>query len=142
MADKTFPTKAVHAGEERDKHFGASSVPIYPASLYAFTDADEGIAIHNYEKPGYFYGRLGNPTQEALEKATAELESGEAALAFASGMAAISAAILTFAKHGDHIVAPRSMYSTTTNLLVYLETHFGITTTFIDATDAENYQRA
>jgi methionine-gamma-lyase len=142
MADKTFRTKAVHAGHERDKHFGASSVPIYPASLYAFPDADAGIAIHNYEKPGYFYGRLGNPTQEALEQAMAELESGEAALAFASGMAAISAAILTFAKQGDHIVAPRSMYATTTNLLGYLASNFGIATTFVDATDAENYRRA
>lgn len=142
MAEKTFQTRAVHAGEDREQHHGAISVPIYTASLFAFTDADEGIAIHNYEKPGYFYSRLGNPTQEALEKAVADLESGEDALAFASGMAAISAAILTFAKQGDHVVAPQSMYSTTTNLLGYLEKNFGITATFVDATDAENYQKA
>ena len=142
MVEKTFQTRAVHAGEERGRHHGAASVPIYNASLFAFNDADEGIAIHNYEKPGYFYSRLGNPTQEALENAMAELESGEDALAFASGMAAISAAILAFAKHGDHIVAPQSMYSTTTNLLGYLETNFGIQTTFVDATDAENYRKA
>ena len=142
MAEKSFQTQAVHAGEEHDRHHGAVSVPIYNSSLFAFTDADEGIAIHNYEKPGYFYSRLGNPTQEALEKAMAELESGEDALAFASGMAAISAAILTFARQGDHVVAPQSMYSTTTNLLGYLETNFGIQSTFVDATDAENYQKA
>src|SRR5688500_18646827 len=116
MKHKAFTTAAVHAGEDRTENFGAVSVPIYPASIFSFSDADEGIAIHNFEKPGYFYGRLGNPTQEALERAVAELESGEDALAFASGMAAISAAVLTFAKRGDHIVAPRSMYSTAANL--------------------------
>ena len=140
MGSKNFDTAAVHAGEDRRKHYGASSVPIYTASLFAFTDADEGVAVHNYAKPGYFYSRLGNPTQEALEKAVAELEGGESCLAFASGMAAISAAILTFAQKGDHVVAPRSMYSTTTNLLAYLGENFGIETTFIDATNADAYR--
>src|SRR5688572_14043173 len=117
MANDNFHTTAVHAGEDLEKHYGAVSVPIYSTSLFAFQDADDGIAIHNYAKPGFFYSRLGNPTQEALEKTVAELEGGEDGLAFASGMAAISAAILTFVQKGDHIVAPRSMYSTTTNLL-------------------------
>ena len=142
MANDNFHTTAVHAGEDREKHYGAVSVPIYSASLFAFQDADEGIAIHNYDKPGYFYSRLGNPTQDALEKAVAELEGGEDSLAFASGMAAISAAILTFVKNGDHVVAPRSMYSTTTNLLAYLASNFGIETTFVDATDADTYRAA
>ena len=142
MNDKPFTTLAVHAGEDRTKNHGAVSVPIYSASVFAFSDADEGIAIHNYEKPGYFYGRLGNPTQEALESVMAELESGEDALAFASGMAAISAAVLTFANKGDHIVAPESMYSTATNLFRYLSESFGIDTSFIDATDANNYRSA
>ncbi len=139
MAEHSFFTQTVHAGEDRDTHFGALSVPIYPASVFALPDADNGIAIHNYEKPGYFYGRLGNPTQTALEKAMAELEHGEAALALASGMAAISAAVLTVVNSGDHIVAPESMYSTTTNFLRHIEEKFGITTTFVDATDAESY---
>ena len=142
MANDNFHTTAVHAGEDREKHFGAVSVPIYSASLFAFQDADEGIAIHNYAKPGYFYSRLGNPTQDALEKAVAELEGGEDSLSFASGMAAISAAILTFVKTGDHVVAPRSMYSTTTNLLGYLADNFGIETSFVDATDASTYRAA
>ena len=60
-------TKAVHAGDDHEQHFGALSVPIYPASVFAFSDADEASAIHNEEKPGYYYGRLGNPTQTALE---------------------------------------------------------------------------
>ena len=142
MKNKSFATAAVHAGEDRSRDHGAVSVPIYSASVFAFSDADTGIAIHNYEKPGYFYGRLGNPTQEALERAVAELESGEDALAFASGMAAISAAVFTFARSGDHIVAPRSMYSTAANLFQYLATSFGIQTTFVDATEAASYSEA
>ncbi len=133
---------AVHAGDDREANFGALSVPIYPASVFAFSDADDGIAIHNYEKDGYFYGRLGNPTQTALERAMAELENGEAALALASGMAAISAAVLTIVDSGDHIVAPESMYSTTTNFLRHIGEKFGIETTFVDATDAEAYAAA
>ncbi len=142
MNENSFFTLAVHAGEDLAANHGAFSVPIYPASVFAFTDADEGIAIHNYEKPGYFYGRFGNPTQGSLEKAMAALEGGEDALAFASGMAAISASIFTFAKQGDHIVAPKSMYSTAINLFHYLQTAFGVETTFVEATDALNYRAA
>jgi methionine-gamma-lyase len=141
MTNKPFNTSAVHAGEDRTQHFGSVSTPIYSASVFAFSDADDGIAIHNFEKPGYFYGRLGNPTQDVLDQVIAELEGGEDGLAFASGMAAISAAVLTFAKQGDHIVAPESMYSTATNLFHYLA-DFGITASFIDATDANNYRSA
>lgn len=142
MADKTFNTLAVHAGVNATEHFGAVSTPIYPASVFAFEDADEGAAIHNEVKPGYYYGRLGNPTTEALERTVAELENGEAALAFSSGMAAISASILTFVKPGDQIVAPRSMYATTTKLFAFLEERFDITTTFVDALNPENYAAA
>ncbi len=142
MHDDSIFTKAVHAGEDLDNNFGAVSVPIYNASTFAFSDADEGAVIHNYEKEGYFYGRLGNPTQTALENAMRELEQGEAALAFASGMAAISGAILTCLKSGDHVVAPESHYSTTGSFLTYMEENFGVSTTFVDATRAENYRAA
>jgi methionine-gamma-lyase len=142
MTEKSFFTKAVHAGENRAENHGAVSVPIYTASVFAFADADEGAAIHNYQKEGYFYGRLGNPTQTALEKAIAELEAGADALAFASGMAAVSAAIFTIVKSGDHIVAPISMYSTTTLFLRELTEKFGVETTFVDATDSQNYADA
>ncbi len=142
MNDHSFFTKAVHAGEDRDANFGAVSVPIYPASVFAFKDADEGIAIHNYQKSGYFYGRLGNPTVDTLERTIAELEKGGDALAFASGMAAISAAAFTVVKAGDHVVAPESMYSTTTHFLKHLGENFGIETTFVDAADAEAYTAA
>lgn len=142
MDEHSFFTLAVHADEDRTANHGAVSVPIYPASVFAFSDADEGIAIHNYEKPGYFYGRLGNPTVDALEKAMARLENGEAALAFASGMAAVSAAAFTLVGTGDHVVAPESMYSTTTNFLNHIGESFGIETTFVDASNAEAYAGA
>lgn len=142
MSKQSLYTKSVHAGDDLSSHFGALSVPIYPASVYAFSDADEGAAIHNEEKDGYYYGRLGNPTQRALEAAIAELENGEQALALASGMAAISAAVFSLVKTGDHIVAPQSMYATCTNFLHHIEERFDIETTFVDATDAENYSSA
>ena len=135
-------TTSVHAGQDRAEHYGALSVPVYPASVYAFEDADEGGAIHNEEKPGYYYGRLGNPTQRVLELAVSELEGAEESIALASGMAAISAAIFTLAASGDHIVAPMSGYSTTMNLLHHINDRFGIETSFVDAADAENYRRA
>jgi methionine-gamma-lyase len=142
MAERSFETLAVHAGEDRKQNYGALSVPVYPASVFAFTDADEASAVHNHQKDGYYYGRLGNPTQAALEKTVAELENGEDALAFASGMAAISAAVLTIVKSGDHIVAPESMYSTATNFFKHLSDNFGVAVTFVDAADAENYRNA
>jgi methionine-gamma-lyase len=142
MDEHSFFTQAVHAGEDRAANHGALSVPIYPASVFAFSDADEGIAIHNYEKQGYFYGRLGNPTVDALERTMAELERGDGAIAFASGMAAIAAAAFTLVGSGDRIVAPESMYSTTTNFLKHIGESFGVETTFVDATNAEAYAAA
>src|SRR5687768_12822435 len=98
MSRPTIFTVAVHAGDDHEQNFGALSVPIYPASVYAFPDADEAAAIHNEEKPGYYYGRLGNPTQGALERAMCELEGGDSALALASGMASVSAAVFSIVK--------------------------------------------
>lgn len=142
MSDESIHTQAVHAGEDREADHGALSVPIYTASVFALPDADEGADIHNEVKPGYYYGRLGNPTTDALERTMATLERGESALGFASGMAAISGLILTELKAGDHVVAPESMYSTAHNLLLYLAEQFGVEVTFVDATDAENYKAA
>lgn len=142
MNEHSIFTESVHAGEDRTANHGALSVPIYPASVFAFTDAEEGVAIHNYEKPGYFYGRLGNPTVDALERTVAKLERADDAIAFASGMAAISAAAFTLAGAGDHIVAPESMYSTTTNFLKHIGERFGVETTFVDATNPEAYAAA
>jgi methionine-gamma-lyase len=142
MSKAAMSTLAVHAGDNHDEHYGALSVPIFPASVYAFPDAEEASAIHNEEKPGYYYGRLGNPTQRTLENAMCELEAGEASLALASGMAAISAVVFSLVRTGDHIVAPASGYATTANFLRHISERFGIETTFVDAADATNYAAA
>lgn len=143
MDEKSFETLAVHAGAEPvEKHFGAVSVPIYNASLFAFADAETGGKIHNYEAEGYFYSRLGNPTTDALEKALCELEGGEDALCFASGMAAITTTILGLVETGAHIVAPESHYTTTGAFLRFLAERFEVETTYIDAGSAENYAQA
>lgn len=142
MKKKSIWTKAVHAGLDTSENHGALSTPIYNASTFAFEDADEGRAVHNYKKEGFFYGRLGNPTQKNLENACAELENGESSIAFASGMATISATVLSFVKAGDHIVALSSMYSTSSKLFKNLIEDFGIDVTFIDATNPENYKKA
>jgi len=142
MSSESFNTLAVHAGEDLDEHFGALSVPIYPASVFAFPDADEGAVIHNELKPGYYYGRLGNPTTNALERAIAQLENAGGAVAFSSGMSAVTAAVLAVCRSGDHLVAPASMYSTAANLFRYLEDRFNIESSLVDATTAENYREA
>ena len=141
-AQHSIYTSAVHAGDDHSQHHGALSVPIYPASVYALPDADEGADIHNEVIDGYYYGRLGNPTQRALENAVAELEHGESALALASGMAAVSAVVFTLVKTGDHVVAPASGYSTTMNFLRHIGERFGVETTFVDAADADTYRAA
>lgn len=140
--DLSIFTRAVHAGTEMGEHHGALSVPIYHASTFELPNAEEGAAIHNEEKPGYYYGRLGNPTQAALESAMADLEGADVAIALASGMAAVSGVVLSLLNTGDHIVAPGSGYSTTANFFNYISEHFGISTTFIDARDASNYESA
>lgn len=135
-------TKAVHAGVDTKAHFGAISAPVYNASVFAFDDADEGAAVHNFEKPGYFYGRLGNPTQSALENTVAELEKAEDALALASGMAAISSTVMANVRAGDHIIALTSMYSTSASLFSFLADRFGIAVSLVSGQNADSYEEA
>ncbi len=142
MPEDSIYTIAVHAGEDAPAHRGALSVPIYQASVFAFPDAEQGAAIHEGEQPGYFYGRMGNPTQAALEGALCELEGGAAALALASGMAAISTTLLTLLRPGDHIVAPESLYATTNALLSQMLAPLGINVSYVDATNASAYAAA
>ncbi|MEO9801939.1 MAG: PLP-dependent aspartate aminotransferase family protein [Reichenbachiella sp.] len=139
---KSFFTKSVHAGVDLSNHQGSISTPIYSASTFAFPNAEQGAAIHEGEMPGYFYSRINNPTQEALEAALADLENGEAAIAFSSGMAAISNGLLTILKKGDHMIAPESIYASTSGLLNYLDASLGIETTFVDATQPLSYKES
>lgn len=142
MAEKSIFTKAVHAGEEPELHHGAINTPIYHTAIFEFDDIASGAKIHNFEQEGYFYSRLGNPTQTAMEKAVAEMEQAEAALAFSSGMAAISSAVMSMVKSGDRIVAPDSLYAATRALFRFLESDWGVEVVYVDATDPENYSRA
>jgi methionine-gamma-lyase len=142
MSKHSIFTRAVHGGEPTEGHHGALSFPVYNASTFRFDTADEAFLIHNHHLHGFYYGRLGNPTQEALERTIADLENAGDALAFASGMAAISAAVMTVAGAGDHIVALESMYSTTSSLLNHLSEKFGLEVSYVDATDPESYRTA
>lgn len=142
MTRDAFDTTVVHAGTDPAANLGALSTPVYPASVFAFPDAEQGAAIHEGERPGYFYGRISNPTQTALEQALCAVEKGRAALAFSSGMAAISTTLFSLLTVGDHIVAPASLYASTHALLDQLFVSFGVAVTYVDATDPDNYARA
>ena len=137
-----FATLAVHAGEAPCKLTGAVATPIYQSSTFAAVDSDEMAALYAGEKPGYTYTRYGNPTVHALEEKLAALEAGEAALAFGSGMAAISSAILGYVKAGDHVVAARSLYGATYDFLNRILPSLGASTTFVRSTRAEDFEKA
>jgi methionine-gamma-lyase len=134
-----FDTDAVHAGERPDPTTGAVDPPIVQATTFTHPSAAESArvveALQAGERDGYLYTRWGNPTIRALEEKLAALEGGEAALATASGMAAISTAILSVVQTGDHVVAARQLYSATYNLLAKVLPRFGVETTFVDPTD-------
>lgn len=135
-------TQAIHAGTATDEATGAVGTPIHMANTFAYESAADAAATFAGTKEGYIYTRWGNPTLEALERAIAVLEGGEAALATASGMAAIATAILSATQQGDHIVATKAIYSGTYNLLHKELPRYGITTTFVDATDPDNIRAA
>lgn len=129
-----FETLQLHAGQESpDPATGARAVPIYQTAAYVFPDSAHAAARFALEEPGSIYGRLTNPTQEVLEKRMAALEGGSAALAVASGAAAITYVIQALAQAGDHIVAQKTIYGGTYNLLANTLPPFGITTAFVDA---------
>ncbi len=137
-----FATLAVHAGEAPCPATGALDTPIYQSTTFASADSDEMAAVYGEEKPGYMYTRYGNPTLRALEEKIAALEGGEAALAFSSGMAAISSAILGYVKAGDHVVAARSLYGAAYNFLNKKLPRMGASATFVPSTRVEDFEEA
>src|SRR5260370_31913980 len=137
-----FATLAVHAGEAPCPSTGALDTPIYQSTTFASVDADEMAAVYGDEKPGYMYTRYGNPTIHALEEKFAALEGGEAALATATGMAAISTAILGYVKCGDHVVAARSLYGAAYNFLNKKLPLMGASTTFVQSTPVEDFEKS
>jgi len=139
MAEDPIYTIAVHAGANPPANLGSLSVPVYNSAVFAFPDAEQGAAIHAGKQPGYYYGRSGNPTQSALEAALCQLEGGAAAMAFSSGMAAITSTLFTLLGAGDHIVAADSLYAATNTLLDEILSPLGIAVSYVDTTDPNNY---
>lgn len=132
--DLKFETLQLHAGQEQpDPATGARAVPIYASSSYVFENCGQAAARFGLGEPGNIYGRLTNPTQEVFEKRMAALEGGAAALAVASGAAAIAYTFQNLAHSGDHIVAAKNIYGGTYNLLAHTLPEYGIETTFADA---------
>jgi len=128
-----FETLQLHVGQESpDSVTDARAVPIYQTSSYVFHNSEHAAARFNLSDAGNIYGRLTNPTQDVFEKRIAALEGGVAALAVASGAAAISYTFQNLAKAGEHIVAAKNIYGGTYNLLAHTLPEYGITATFVD----------
>ena len=125
-------TLALHAGQVPDPVTGARAVPIYQTTSYVFPDADHAAGLFNLERAGHIYSRISNPTVAVLEERVAALEGGVAAVATASGQAAMHLAIATLMGAGAHIVAARNLYGGTVNLLRLTLPRFGIETSFVD----------
>jgi len=142
MSTQKFATKALHAGHDVNQTGGTRAVPIYQSTAYVFDDSDDAAGRFNLSVPGFIYTRLNNPTNDILEQRLAALEGGIAAVATASGTAAISTTLLTLLKAGDHIVASSSLYGGTYNLLSVTLPRHGITTTFVDPSNPENFEKA
>ena len=130
----SLETKQIHIGQEQaDPATGARAVPIYATASYVFNNAQHAADRFALKDPGNIYSRLTNPTEDIFEQRIAALEGGSAALAVASGAAAISYALQALAKAGEHIVASKTIYGGTFNLLSNtLPLTSGITTTFVD----------
>jgi O-acetylhomoserine (thiol)-lyase len=133
-----FETLQLHVGQEQpDPATDARAVPIYQTTSYVFRDSAHAAARFGLADAGNIYGRLTNSTQDVLEKRIAALEGGAAALALASGAAAITYTIQALAQAGDHIVAQKTIYGGSYNLLAHTLAQFGVETTFVDAHDLE-----
>jgi len=138
-----FETMQIHVGQETpDPATDARAVPIYQTTSYVFSSCQSAAYRFDLKEPGNIYGRLTNPTQDVLERRIAALEGGKAALAVASGAAAVTYAILNIATAGDHIVAANNIYGGSYNLLDNTLPVYGITTTFVDPANPENFDKA
>ena len=142
MENKNFETNALHSGHDVKKTEGTRAVPLYQSTSYVFKNADHAASLFSLAEPGYIYTRLNNPTNDILEQRLAELEGGIASVATASGTSAISTTLLILLKSGDHIVASNSLYGGTYNMLKNTLPRLGITTSFVDPDDPDNFKSA
>ena len=137
-----FDTLSLHAGQQPDSATGARATPIYQTTSFVFRDTDTAAALFNAERAGHVYSRISNPTNAVLEERISALEGGVGAICTASGQAAMHLAIATIVDAGSHIVASRSLYGGSHNLLAYTMPRFGIQTTFVDPRDPEAFGQA
>ena len=138
-----FETLQLHVGQEQaDPASDARAVPIYQTSSYVFHNSAHAAARFGLADPGNIYSRLTNTTQDVLERRIAALEGGVGALAVASGAAAITYSILNITRAGDHIVAAKTIYGGTYDLLQHTLVPYGVTTTFVDPSDIANFENA
>ena len=142
MSTQKFATNALHAGHDVSKHAGTRAVPIYQTTSYVFNNSDHAANLFGLAEAGFIYTRLNNPTNDILEQRLAALEGGIAAVVTASGTSAIATALLVLLKSGDHIVASNCLYGGTYNLLNVTLPRLGITTTFVDPSNPDNFTAA
>ena len=135
-------TLAVHAGQSPDATTGARAVPIYQSAAFVFPDTDTAASLFNLERAGHVYSRISNPTLSVFEERMAALDGAPAAIAVASGQAALHLAIATLMGAGAHIVASNALYGGSHNLLSYTLPRFGIETTFVNGRDPDAWQAA
>lgn len=132
-----FGTKAIHAGNVKDRQYGALTTPIYQSSTFSFDSCEQGGRRFAGQEDGFIYTRLGNPTVSVLESKIAALEGGEACVATASGIGAISSCLWTIAGAGKHIVADRTLYGCTYSLLCHGLRRYGVEVDFVDSANLE-----
>ncbi len=138
-----FETLQLHVGQESpDPVTDARAVPIYQTSSYVFHNSEHAAARFGLRDAGNIYGRLTNPTEDVFEQRIAALEGGVAALAVASGAAAVTYAIENIAQHGDHVVAAKNIYGGTFNFLEHTIKQYGVDTTFVDPYNYEEIDAA
>ncbi len=137
-----FDTLSLHAGQQPDPSTGARAVPIYMTTSYVFDDSDHAAGLFNLEIPGHLYSRLTNPTVAVLEERIAALEGGVGAVCTASGQAAFHLAVVTLMGQGGHIVASRNIYGGTHQMLNVTLPRFGVTATFVDPREPEQFAAA
>ena len=142
MSTQKFATQALHAGHNVSENGGTRAVPIYQSTAYVFNNSDHAANLFALTESGNIYSRINNPTNDILEQRLAVLEGGIAAVVTASGTAAIATTLLTLLKAGDHIVASSSLYGGTYNLLSVTLPRHGITTTFVDPSNPNNFKNA
>lgn len=139
---KHIETQAIHSGRINDEQFGSLATPLYQTSTFVFDNAEQGAERFAGESEGYIYTRLGNPTTRQLEMRVAAMEGMEDAAATATGMAAVSGALIANLQCGDHIISSSAVYGCSFALMSHMLTKFGIEVTFVDMTEPENITKA